>query len=183
MTFDSFDDCLAHFKRIPGMEFEEFCAFFNDVLRAFPDKKKHLLDLFYDFGAPEVDNESNFVAVADAIVSVCRDINDLPLLLSYFDDSKWAFDSLTTTIGTYPDPSYTESLLDHLCILLPHAIEWASFLLGRVLNGGEEAYRIMEGHLHKCPREPLKNVLEHMLKDEDWEHLFPSIHSLLEELG
>lgn len=188
MTFTSFDDCLTSFKRIPDMEFEEFCTFFNDVLKAFPDKKKYLLDLFYDFGNPEVDNESNFIAVADSIVSVCNDINDLPLLLSYFDDAKdpeWAFDSLVTTIEKYylAGLPYIETLLRNLGDLNRKAIAWAGRLVARIISS-PDAYAIFKQNVSLANPDDLVRLLQYMrCHEDDFDYVEPQVNELLETLG
>jgi hypothetical protein len=188
MDFESFEQCLKEIEIVlkrssdGSCDYDEFCEFFDKVVSSFPNRKKYLLDLFSDFENAKVDNESGLIAVANSIVAVDQNINDLPLLLSYFDDSKepeWAFESLMSTVAQYPNPQYTETLMDNFNVMLPHAIDWASYLLGRILNGGQESCDIVWNHLHKCPEEPLRNILEYMLKDEGWNHQHKYIRALL----
>lgn len=187
MVFNSFDDCLKSFEKIPNMEFDEFCSFFNDILREFPDKKKYLLDLFYDFDNSSVDNESNFVTVADSIVAIYKDINDLPLLLSYFDDSKepeWAFDSLITIIEEYylSKLPYIEMLLENITLMIPKALSWSGRLVSRILNN-QEAYNIFRQNLFKADKENLLLLLTYMKNHEDdFDYVFPQIDKILKDL-
>lgn len=164
----------------------KFIQIVDKIIDLYPEKCKILLDRYKDFGYPdEQAHGSAFLEIAVEVIEKKKDINDLPLILSYFDDSIEAtdiFDCLTTQVAKYSDPEYTESLLDHLSVLLPHAVEWASYLLGRIFNSGEKSHKIVWNHLHKCPQAPLKTVLENMLKDEGWEHLFTYIRFLLKEL-
>lgn len=185
MVFNNFDDCIKNFEKIPNMEFDEFCSFFNDVLREFPDRKKYLLDLFYDFENLSVDNESNFIAVADSIVCIYKDVNDLPLLLSYFDDSKepeWAFDSLMTTVEKYPDPEGIQEILKNTAIFIPKAYYWGGTIIARILHK-PQYFKMLKDNLRLANKKELMNILDYMKHNKDsFERVESQIDEILKDL-
>ena len=123
-----------------------------------------------------IDNYVN--AVEGIIEKDC--IASLPVLLRYFDDNNhtdFVLECLKNRIRDYGyhnnrDDAYVKALLQHIHIMLPHAIDYATQFAHYMLCD-EESYEMLKNNLLLADRESLISILEHIRKESAIDDQYP----------
>lgn len=162
-----------------------FIQVVDEIIRLYPNKCKDLLDRYRDFGYPdENDHGSAFLEIVAELVEKRKNPDDLPLILSYFDDSIEAtdiFDCLVVQIEKYylAGLPYIETLLRNLGGLNRKAIAWAGRLVARILSS-PDAYAIFKQNVSQANPDDLVCLLQYMrCHEDDFDYVEAQVEELL----
>ncbi|AIK97198.1 Imm30 family immunity protein [Candidatus Odyssella acanthamoebae] len=120
-----------------------------------------LLDDYSEFNVSG--NPDKFLDSAEKIILI-NDPNSIPILLSYFDDSReygWVFETLMISLERYSESEHIQALLKNLETLLKKAPNWASSIFNRILNT-ERGISLFIQYIHLTSKESLLKLFNLM---------------------